>query len=226
MAASVAGAPEHWALDPAHESFSAQPVGWAYLRVWSWAHLDYVVRRCVVSSLGRKVTPAPPDPDAALQPDRTLFREVDNKWAVDRLVAELEANGPGTTRELLARLGYEHDPGRQNPIGYAVRASHGLIRVVGKRVTLDKRGHRQMTNVYGLACHEVETELHPAIAHLRDSGEWLTAGDLAAWAGIKPGSMAGIIQRYRSQLDAWPQEVHKAGRAYRVTYYRFKRGGQ
>ena len=163
MAASVAGAPEHWALDPAHESFSAQPVGWAYLRVWSWAHLDYVVRRCVVSSLGRKVTPAPPDPDAALQPDRTLFR----------------------------------------------------------------RGARQMVNVYGLEGQDAAaTEMHPAIAHLRDSGEWLTAGDLAAWAGIKPGSMAGIIAQYRSQLDAWPQQIYKGGRAYRVTYYRWKRGGQ
>lgn len=214
----LAGTP---ACDPQYESI-ADPGHWEMQ--WWWP--DRVWRWVRVSRLQWGRADAPADPNAALQPDRTLFREVDNKWAVDRLVAELEANGPGTTRELLARLGYEHDPGRQNPIGYAVRASHGLIRVVGKRATLDKRGHRQMTNVYGLACHEVETEMHPAIAHLRDSGEWLTAGDLAAWAGIKPGSMAGIIAKYRSQLDAWPQQVHRAGRAYRVTYYRWKQGGQ
>lgn len=194
-----------------------------YERVFWWPDRCWV-EYTVEVSLGR-ADPVTPDPDAALQPDRNLFREVDNKWAVDRLVAELEANGPGTTRELLARLGYEHDPGRQNPIGYAVRASHGLIRVVGKRATLDKRGHRQMTNVYGLACHEVETEMHPAIAHLRDSGEWMTAGDLAAWAGIKPGSMAGIIAKYRSQLDAWPQQVRRGNRTYRTVFYKWHKEG-
>src|SRR5690606_24707972 len=127
------------------------------------------------------------DPDAALQPDRTLFRQVENKWAVKRLVAELEANGPGTTRELLARLGYDREPGKQNPVVYAVNASHGVVRVVGKQPMTDSRGARQMVNVYGLEEQgAAATEMHPAIAHLRDSGEWLTAGDLAAYMGIKP----------------------------------------
>ena len=130
-----------------------------YERVFWWPDRCWV-EYTVEVSLGR-ADPVTPDPDAALQPDRTLFR----------------------------------------------------------------RGARQMVNVYGLEEQDAAaTEMHPAIAHLRDSGEWLTAGDLAAWAGINPGIMAGIIQRYRSQLDAWPQQIYKGGRSYRITYYRFKGG--
>jgi hypothetical protein len=149
----IAGSP---AIDIDYER-QCDPGQWVQMfwwpdRVWRWVR---------VSRLQWGRADAPADPDAALQPDRTLFR----------------------------------------------------------------RGARQMVNVYGLEGQDAAaTEMHPAIAHLRDSGEWLTAGDLAAWAGIKPGSMAGIIQRYRSQLDAWPQQIYKGGRSYRITYYRFKGG--
>ncbi len=185
---------------------------------------DRVWRR-VKMSTPRWGVASPADPDKALDEAAKLFgRDGQPKGKGRMLLAELEANGPGTAKELAARMSH---PLNATQTLIRTARDHGYVRVVGRYKHYDRRGHPHSAEIYGLPHHadgDRGDAEPPAVQHLRQSRDWLSVLDIAEATGLHTSTVSNHLRRYAAHLETWPRKVRKGTRTYETIYYRWRRG--
>lgn len=215
------------AFDPDYERLADSG---HYELQWWWPLRQW--RRVFVRRLMWGKCAAPPDPDAALAPDADNPFRGGYTWGSDpqTILDALEQTGPSTVSALAP-----HVPMSRNSLEDRLRAlvRDGTVVSLGFGRAGDPRSRTYGLPGQTLLPPEQETitgTLSAVYAVLSDSGDWLTANEIAARGGITAYTVRRWLRANAPAIETCTQmEKRHAGRygqmvKTEITYFRLRAG--